>query len=143
SFKIEQRYSELLGALRWFIDERRTDEALRLASSLAPFWMATKRLEEGSEWSDRALASPDGTDAARAEALFQAGLLAFWRGDDDRAFARHDQALAIGRRIGDPTVTAKALTGLAGSRCDGPASTRREGSAMRRSRSPRAQPIER
>src|SRR5437764_1199313 len=35
------------------------------------------------------------------------------RGDDDRAFALHDQALAIGRRIGDPTVTAKALTGLA------------------------------
>jgi len=113
SAKIEQRYSELLGALRWFIDERRTDEALRLASSLAPFWMATKRLEEGSEWSDRALASPDGTDAARGETLFQAGLLAFWRGDDDRAFALHDQALAIGRRIGDPTVTAKALTGLA------------------------------
>src|SRR5438270_5147782 len=112
SAKIEQRYRELLGALGWFVDERRTDEALRLASSLAPFWMATKRLEEGSEWSDRALASPDGTDAARGETL-QAGLLAFWRGDDDRAFALHHQALAIGRRIGDPTVTAKALTGRA------------------------------
>src|SRR5438034_134395 len=64
-------------------------------------------------FSTAAPSAPAGTDAARGETLFQAGLLAFWRGDDDRAFALHDQALAIGRRIGDPTVTAKALTGLA------------------------------
>ena len=53
SGEIEQRYVDLLEALRWFIDERRADEALRLASALAPFWMVTKRLEEGSRWSAR------------------------------------------------------------------------------------------
>src|SRR5438132_7446804 len=62
-------YTTLFRSLRWFIDERRTDEALRLASSLAPFWMATKRLEEGSEWSDRALASPDGTEDRKSTRL--------------------------------------------------------------------------
>jgi tetratricopeptide (TPR) repeat protein len=110
---LEQRYGELLAALQWFIDRRRGDDALRLASLLAPFWMATKRLGEGSDWSDRALASPGGSDANRGEALFQAGLLEFWRGDDERAFALHNQALAIGRIAGDQSLTAKALTGLA------------------------------
>ena len=110
---LEQRYGELLEALRWFIDQGRADEALRLASLLAPFWMATKRLGEGSNWSDRALASPGGSDASRAETFFQAGLLAFWRGDDDGASALHESALAISRKTRDPSLTAKALTGLA------------------------------
>ena len=41
--KLERRYGDLLAALQWIIDEGRTDEALRLASWLAPFWMTTKR----------------------------------------------------------------------------------------------------
>jgi tetratricopeptide (TPR) repeat protein len=75
--------------------------------------MATKRLEEGSACFDRALGSPGGDDAHRGQACFQAGLLVFWTGDDDRASALHRQALDIGRRINDPTLTAQALTGLA------------------------------
>ena len=113
SDEIEQRYGDLLTALGWFIDERRTDEALRLTSLLAPFWMTTRRLGEGSEWSDRALAIAGGTDVNRGETLFQAGLLAFWRGDDALASTLHDEALDIGRRIGDTSVISKALTGLA------------------------------
>jgi tetratricopeptide (TPR) repeat protein len=113
SGQLEQRYGELLAALHWFIDQGRKDEALRLASLLAPFWMATKRLGEGSEWSDRATESAGGSDANRGETLFQAGLLAFWRGDDERASELHNSALRIGRDNGDPSLTAKALTGLA------------------------------
>jgi tetratricopeptide (TPR) repeat protein len=113
SGQLEQRYGELLAALQWFIDQGRRDEALRLASLLAPFWMATKRLGEGSEWSDCAIASAGGSDPNRGETLFQAGLLAFWRGDDERASELHNSALRIGRDNGDPSLTAKALTGLA------------------------------
>ena len=40
---VEQRYSELLGALRWFIAEARADEALRLACSLAEVTTAPPR----------------------------------------------------------------------------------------------------
>jgi len=40
---VEQRYSELLGALRWFIAEARADEALRLASSIAEVTTAPPR----------------------------------------------------------------------------------------------------
>jgi hypothetical protein len=110
---LDQRYDEVRAALRWFLDEGRTDDALRVASSLAPFWMANKLLDEGSSWLEQALAAAGGTDAARGRAYFERGLLVFWTGDDDRAASLHRHALTIGRDIGDPTITALALTGLA------------------------------
>jgi tetratricopeptide (TPR) repeat protein len=111
--ELERRDADLLAALGWFIDEGRTDDALRMAIALAPVWMARKRLDEGLEWFDKALAAPGGRDLTRGNAYFQAGLLAFWPGYDERASELHGKALAIGRQTGDPTVTAQALTGLA------------------------------
>jgi non-specific serine/threonine protein kinase len=75
--------------------------------------MATKRLDEGATWFDRVLAMPGGDEVRRGQALFQAGLLVFWTGDDELAAGLHRQALEIGRQTGDPTVTAEALSGLA------------------------------
>src|SRR5262245_53182143 len=111
--QLEHKYDDLLAALGWFIDNGRTDDALRLAIALAPVWMAHKRLDEGLAWFDKALAAPGGNDITRGNAYFQAGLLAFWPGYDERASELHGKALAIGRQTGDPTVTALALTGLA------------------------------
>src|SRR5947207_420910 len=79
--QLDERYGDLLAAIQWFIAEGRTDESLRLVSSLVPFWMATKRLDEGSAWFDQALALPGGTDANRCRALYDAGYLVFWSGD--------------------------------------------------------------
>jgi hypothetical protein len=45
--------------------------------------------------------------------LFEAGLLAFWQGEDERAHGLHAQSLEIGRRLADPTLTALGLSGLA------------------------------
>lgn len=110
---LNRRYGELQAALRWFLDEGRTDDALRLGSSLTPFWMANKLLAEGSAWLEQALVAVGGTDTTRGRAYFEQGLLVFWTGDDDRAASLHQHALTIGRDTGDPTVTALALTGLA------------------------------
>lgn len=111
--QLEARHDDLLAGIRWFLDHDRADEAVRLARSLAPFWMATRRLDEGCEWLERALAVPGGDDAVRGRACFDAGLLEFWRGRDDEAAALHRRALELGRASGDPTVAALALTGLA------------------------------
>ena len=111
--QLEERYDDLTAAMQWFLEQGRTDEAMRLARSLATFWMATRRLDEGSEWFDRVLGSPGGEDVGRGRAYVEAGLLAFWRGDDDQASTLHGLALEVGRRVGEPTVTALALTGLA------------------------------
>lgn len=111
--ELEARHDELLTAMDWFLEHRRADDATRIATSLVPFWMATRRLDEGSEWFERILGRSGDDPAIRGRGLFDAGLLAFWRGADDQAAALHREALEVGRRAEDPTVTALALTGLA------------------------------
>ncbi|GAB4051176.1 tetratricopeptide repeat protein [Catellatospora paridis] len=110
---LDRRYDAVRAAIRWFLDEGRTDEALRLGSSLAPFWMANKLLADGSACLEEALAAPGGIAAVRGRAYFEQGLLVFWAGDDGQAASLHRQALTIGRDAGDANVTALALTGLA------------------------------
>jgi tetratricopeptide repeat protein len=110
---LEQRYSDLLAALNWFVDQRRADEALRMVSALAPFWTSTKRLDDAAAWSTRVLALPGGAAWPRGRALFDAALMAFWQGHDERATTLNAQALAIGQEHGIPTVTSLALGGLA------------------------------
>jgi tetratricopeptide (TPR) repeat protein len=111
--ELEERYADLLAAMEWFLARGRPDESRRLATSLTPFWMATKRLDEGSTLLDRNLALPGGQDAQRGRSLFDAGYLAFWQGNDERATDLATRALELGRRIGDPTVIAIALSVLA------------------------------
>jgi predicted ATPase len=48
--QLEDRHDELPAAMDWFIEQRRADDATRIATSLAPFWMATRRLDEGLQW---------------------------------------------------------------------------------------------
>jgi tetratricopeptide (TPR) repeat protein len=111
--RLEGQYRDLQLALEWFIDRARADDAFRLGSALVGFWMATKRLDDGSVWFDRALALPGGDDAHRGRALFDAGYLAFWKGDDARSSALQDSALEAGRRSHNSTIAALALVGLA------------------------------
>ncbi|WP_144122585.1 tetratricopeptide repeat protein [Catellatospora sichuanensis] len=110
---LDRRCDDVRAVIRWFLREGRTDEALRLGSSLAPFWMANKLLDEGSACLEQALAAPGGTAVRRGRAYFEHGLLVFWTGDDDKAASLHRQALEIGRDAGDANITALALTGLA------------------------------
>jgi tetratricopeptide (TPR) repeat protein len=102
-----------VAALEWFVGHERPDEAMRLGSRLTYLWMTTKRLDEGSAWFDQILALAGGGDARRGRALFDAGYLAFWQGDYERSAQLQNEALELGRRVRDPTVTAIALTGLA------------------------------
>jgi MalT-like TPR region len=111
--QLEERYDDLLAAMQWFLDAGRTNEAIRLARSLATFWSATGRVEEGCDWFHRVLGASGGDDLDRGIGCFEAGLLELWRGADDRSRELHEQALELGRRTGDPTVTALALTGIA------------------------------
>jgi tetratricopeptide (TPR) repeat protein len=111
--QLKRQYPGLLSCMQWCISHERTDDGLRIAISLAQFWMATKRLEDGTEWFDRVLDASGGGNTYRGEAFFQAGLLAFWQGNDERASALHHRALAIGRQTDDATIIAEALSGLA------------------------------
>jgi tetratricopeptide (TPR) repeat protein len=111
--QLEQRSSDLLEAIVWFVDAGRTDEALRVANALYRFWITKQRFDEGAVWFDRVLASPGGDDRLRGKACLHAGFMPFWMGDDERAAELFGQALEIGRRMDDRPLTSQALGGLA------------------------------
>lgn len=107
--RIEASEDELVAALTWFVEAGRTDDAIRLTRSLAPFWQATRRLDAATEAFERALSLDGGDDALRGRALAEAGFLWFLRGDDGAATASYARA----RELGAPTGAALALAGLA------------------------------
>ena len=111
--QLSERSPDLLAAIQWFVEEARTDEALRLANTLYRFWITKQRFEEGAIWFDLALGSPGGDERLRTMALLNAGFMPFWMGDDVRAFERFSRALDGARRLGDAPLTSQSLGGLA------------------------------
>ena len=75
--------------------------------------MATNRLDEGDEWYTRLLAAPHRADEITARALYAHGYLVFWAGNYDLATARFTQARDVAKDLGDPSLQALALAGLA------------------------------
>lgn len=108
--RLERRSDELLAALDWFLAEGDRQRAFRLASSLVPFWMATRRIDDGDRWFAGALSSGN---ARPARALYDHGYLVFWAGRYDLAAERFDEARAAAATSGDATVVALALAGSA------------------------------
>jgi tetratricopeptide (TPR) repeat protein len=109
--ELEARYAEIRDALDWSLDHDRPDDAFRLATALVPFWMATKRLDDGDAWFDRALRTRAGSEARWARALYDHGYLVFWAGRYDLAERRFIEARDLGTKIGDPNLVGLALAG--------------------------------
>jgi DNA-binding CsgD family transcriptional regulator len=87
---------------------------LRLAAAAWPFWWRRGHLAEGLGWLEAALAQgPDAPVAVRAPALSGAGMLAWARGDQEQAQARHEAALALHRALADDAGVAVSLRDLA------------------------------
>jgi non-specific serine/threonine protein kinase len=75
---------------------------LRLVVALRYFWMTRSHHSEARDWLERALAAAPAADPLlRLKALGQAGGLARFQGDLDRAAARQAAALALARQLGD------------------------------------------
>jgi tetratricopeptide (TPR) repeat protein len=110
---VEDRYPEMVEALDWYLGSGRHEAAYRLASALVPFWIATKRIDDGGAWFERALATTDGSDASRARALHDHGYLVFWAGRYELAKQRFADSLMLAERLGDASIQALALAGLA------------------------------
>lgn len=113
SAEVERRYPDLLTALGWYVAEGRAEDAYRLARALSPFWMTTNRIQDGDDWFGRLLSDGRLDERSRARALYDHGYLIFWAGRYDVATARFNQARDAARALGDRTVQALALAGMA------------------------------
>jgi tetratricopeptide (TPR) repeat protein len=110
---VEARYPEMLEALDWYLESSRADEGFRLATALVPFWMSTKRIDDGDRWFAQALEQPAGSPARRARATYDHGYLVFWAGRYDVADPRLAEARQLADAIGDTNLVALALAGSA------------------------------
>ena len=110
---VEARYAEITEAMDWCLGHGRADDAYRFATALVPFWMATKRIDDGDRWFTGALEEPAGSSAGRARATYDHGYLVFWAGRYELAEERLADARTLAASIGDPDLEALALAGLA------------------------------
>jgi non-specific serine/threonine protein kinase len=111
--QVEERYPAMLEVLDWYLHASQPDQAFRVATALVPFWISTKRIDDGDRWFERSLSQPAGSVARRARALYDHGYLVFWAGRYDLADERFADARARARDIGDSNLEALALAGAA------------------------------
>ena len=97
------------GALGWAVDAGRVDEALRLAAALWLFFEARGHWREGRSHLESALAAEGARGLPRAKALIAVGHIGTIATDwvATRRFA--EEALAIGREVGDELTVGRAL----------------------------------
>jgi predicted ATPase/DNA-binding SARP family transcriptional activator len=108
---------EIRAALRFSLDREGGELALRLATTLLPFWTHHGRQAEGLGWLCEALAGASGAPReVRADALRVAGVLALFADDVERASELSAAAISEYRALGDENGEAEALRSLAGAR---------------------------
>jgi predicted ATPase/class 3 adenylate cyclase len=110
--RLEFEHDNLRAALSWAREQGEVETGMRLATAARRFWLARGYLREGRGWLQELLAPESAATTpagVKARALIAGGWLAFWQGDYPAAQTWLEQALALGRSIGDPHVTARAL----------------------------------
>jgi predicted ATPase/DNA-binding CsgD family transcriptional regulator len=120
-------HANLRAALSWAMDpegtrpENRGESGLRLAVALGRFWRAYG-LSEGLGWLELGLVRGRGSPlSVRAKALEEAGYLAIWLGDFEKAVAMLEEGLASFKKLEDKSSVAALLADLGvalAHRCD-------------------------
>jgi predicted ATPase/DNA-binding SARP family transcriptional activator len=132
---LEADLENIRAGLEWGLAQPGSEQALRLAGSLAPFWQVRGHASLGRRWLNSALAAagPGADPRLRAIALDGAGLLAGAQADHEAQRRHQQESLAIWRSLGDDVRTASSLGDLgavAHLRSDYPAAQARYAEAL-------------
>ena len=120
--RLGAEHANFRAALSWSLDaedaeeptEERAELGLRLAAALAQarFWAANS-YSEGLGWLERALrASSSPPLAVRIKALDEAGYIAVWQGQYEKAVALLEESFAVSKQLGDRLCIVASLFGL-------------------------------
>jgi predicted ATPase/DNA-binding CsgD family transcriptional regulator len=110
---LEREHNNLRAALRWSLQRRDVETALRLGGALWRFWYVRGHLSEGRRWLEQILALRGGEPSLRVRVLAGGGELSHSQGDLDRAEELREEALELSSQLGDEAQIAAALNGLA------------------------------
>jgi tetratricopeptide (TPR) repeat protein len=101
---LEREHQNLRVALRWLIDNKDTENALRLVGALCLFWEILGFFHEGRKWFNAVLEQArtgNVDERVLAKALSGGGMLAHGQGDHEEATRLIDEAIALRRKLGD------------------------------------------
>lgn len=109
--RLEQEYSEIQAAIRWFAEHGEVKQGLRLVIGLREFWLGSDHIEAGRTWLETFLAHPKVSEPSklRAQGLDDLAALAFWQNDKEGVRALTLEALAMRRSIDDKQGLAVSL----------------------------------
>jgi predicted ATPase len=111
----EQEHDNYRLTMTWALEhpEEGVQPMIVILNQLTWFWYRYGYLQEGSEWTERALKAtePMGESLARAYALAARGSLALWSGDLLLAAQRTKEAMEMGQRLNlDPVYALTKMT---------------------------------
>lgn len=114
--RFERVRTTLHQALGHVIERGDAGRAIRMVIALRDCWWESGRLDEGRQWAERVLASPQvhADPSTWATMLDLAGALAYGAGDHMAARGYFEQSLARRRELGSPAPIAQSLNHLAG-----------------------------
>jgi non-specific serine/threonine protein kinase len=111
--RLEAEHDNLRAVVRWAVENRNAELALRLSAALQRYLDARGHASEGQRWLGSALGlDAPASAAARAGALHVAGRLAWLHGEYPRAAALHEESLCLYESIGDEAGVAQAQQNL-------------------------------
>ncbi|HYF63653.1 MAG TPA: tetratricopeptide repeat protein [Herpetosiphonaceae bacterium] len=108
---LERDHDNLRAALEWY-SANDPAAGCELGAALCHFWHARGHVTEGRRWLRGLITGSALAPLARARALATSGFLAFHQGDHRRAIELSEEALGLGRSLGDQRVIAAALFNL-------------------------------
>jgi predicted ATPase/class 3 adenylate cyclase len=112
--RLEREHDNVRAALDWAETVDEAETALRTAAAIWRFWQLRGHLTEGRARLERILALPGSAtrSASRARALGALGGIAYWQGDYAVIESLYEEAVEIGREVGDPRLLSRALFDL-------------------------------
>jgi predicted ATPase/DNA-binding CsgD family transcriptional regulator len=110
--RLEADYDNLRAAMEWSLESRQVEKALRLPGAQLLFWLVRSHMKEGEGRVAAALALVGGDPRSRAAAVVTAAGAAAWLLEAEGSHRFGEEALALGRSLGDSRVIGRALTYL-------------------------------
>ena len=110
---LERELDNLRTAFQWFVANGEREQALRMADAMPLLWGRGGRDDEAERWFREALEGEGAaSDRAMGRALTNRGLILVMAGRPSEAKPSLQEALVIGRSIGDEWMTCGASRGL-------------------------------
>jgi predicted ATPase/class 3 adenylate cyclase len=107
--RFDAEQTNIRSALEWALRQDDAEVAYRLAAALYPYWELRGRHGEARAWLTRAFDRGGVSNQLRLKALIGLGRATAWQGDRARAVAILEEAVAVGRDLGDDESVGRCL----------------------------------